>query len=657
MNKRALILALAAMLSVTAANAQPPLRSGKPIMSSAEGGLAPLEVTLAGASLPVGAAYLTQDAAYPSLFLLVRVAVPAARGLYCATMEGTYKAGGQFVFSAPVKVKPYWGKPSKMPAYGCLFPCKGSILSLWAESRETLTLASYNPETRELSKIASLPFSGLEGVYSLSAGELPDGSIEVLALVGNGGKYRKERAADESWYDGTHTYKGDISKGGVRSAIIKDILKGGSFKDVVPSDFIIAPTGALRLKHDFLGADGYLVINRFGVFGWKDSAAPGRGFARDASGKQIRYHANGPRAASIQLRSGEQVLIFGGEGSMESYTFEGMGQDGPLFSESRTVLQSKAALYTGSLAVPSAVDWDGDGAQDIICGNSEGRILFFRNTGSNAAPAFSGFAEELECEGRPLCIRPGYIGVQGPFEAIWGYSCPAVFDWNGDGLPDIVLSDSRGKLEVLLHESSGNGVLRPFALEQDGLEIKGMWRVKPAVARVGDRICVVNMDGDGALHRWWKTDENALEDGGKLKLADGSPITAHKAGTKRDGAYGRVKINLFDWDGDGDLDLILGTPAISSIPRPSAGLPDGRPILQAFLMDNIGSDAEPVFDEPKGFYVGGKDLYLGVHATAPVPCGLGDCSAGANLLVGCESGRLFWINRKDLTPFTLKDRK
>ena len=80
-------------------------------------------------------------------------------------------------------------------------------------------------------------------------------------------------------------------------------------------------------------------------------------------------------------------------------------------------------------------------------------------------------------------------------------------------------------------------------------------------------------------------------------------------------------------------------------------------MLHVFLLENTGSDAEPVFDEPKGFYVGGKDLYLGVHATAPVPCGLGDCSAGANLLVGCESGRLFWINRKDLTPFTLKVRK
>ena len=626
-------------------------------MSSAEGGLAPLGVMLGVASIPVGAAYLGNDAAYPSLFLLARVGVPGARGLYCATMEGTYKAGGQFVFSAPVKVKAYWGKPSKMPSYGCLFPYKGSVLSLWAESKENLTLASYNAETRELSKIASLPFEGLDGVYSLSACEHPNGGIEILALVGDGGKYRKERSVNESWYDGAHIYKGDISKGGVRSAVIKDIRKGGSFKEVVPTDFIIAPTGALRLKHDFLGADGYLVVNRFGVFGWKDSAAAGRGFARDASGHQIRYHANGPGATSIQLRSGEQVLIFGGEGSLESYTFEGMGQDGPLFSESRTVLQSKASLYTGSLGVPSAIDWDGDGAEDIICGNSEGRILFFRNTGSNAAPAFSAFAEELKCEGRPLCIRPGYIGVQGPFEAIWGYSCPAVFDWNGDGLADIILSDSRGKLEVLLHESSGTGVLRPFALEQDGLEIKGLWRVKPAVAKVGDRICVVNMDGDGALHRWWKSDENALTDDGKLTLADGCPITAHKAGTARDGALGRVKINLFDWDGDGDLDLILGTPAISSVPRPSAGFPDRRPMLHVFLLENTGSDAEPVFDEPKGFYVGGKDLYLGVHATAPVPCGLGDCSAGANLLVGCESGRLFWINRKDLTPFTLKDRK
>ena len=659
MNKTILAIGLVLLLGILPMKAQAPLKSGKPLMSSAESGLAPLGVTMGIASLPVGAAYISADAKGPSIFLLARNGVPAGRGLFYATMEGINKAGGQFVFSPLVKIKPYWGKPSKMPAYGCVFSYKGSIFSLWAESKMTLALASFNPETRELSKVASVPFEGLEGVHQLSACENADGSIELMAIVSDGSKYRVDRAADESWYDGRHIYKGAISKGGARSAVIKDPLKGGSFVDVAPTDFIIAPTGVVRLKDDFLGADGWLLVNRFGVLGWKDASAPGRGSARDASGRQIRYHANGPRAASVRLRSGEMVVFMGGEGSLSSCTFEGMGQDGPLFSEPRTVLQRNGTLYTGSLGVPSVVDWDGDGASDIICGNSEGRILFFKNLGSDASPAYSGFAEEVSCEGEPICIRPGYMGVQGPFEAIWGYMCPTVFDWNGDGLLDIVFSDSRGKLEVMLNAGSkGSPYLkRPFCLEEDGLEIKGLWRVKPGVAKIGDRICVVNMDGDGALHLWWKADERSLSDGGQLRLADGSPITSYKAGAKLDGGYGRLKLNLFDWDADGDLDLVVGTAGPSCLPRPSAGLPNRKQVLQVFWLENIGSDAKPLFGELRGFYVDGKDLYLGGHANSPAPCMLGDTSAGANLVVGCESGRLFWLNRTDLTEFTLKDRQ
>lgn len=648
---------ITAVLLVVSATAQPALRSGGPIMSADEKGLAPLGVLQGVASQPVGIAYTSADAAAPSLFLAVRVGVPAARGLYCSTMEGTEKAGGRFVFAPPVKLKPYWGKPSNMPPYGCLFQFKGGVFSFWAESKSSLVLASFNLQTRELTKVASVPFEGLEGIHSLSAIEGPDGTLELTALVSDGTKYRVDRLKGESWYDGAHIYKGAISHGGVRRAVVKDLLKGGKFEEAVPKDFMIAPTGSVRINDDFLGADGYLVVNRFGSIRWSD--ANGKQYVRDGSGNQIRYHANGANAVALRLRSGETVVFMGGEGSLSSCSFEGMGQDGPLFSEPRTVLQIKGALYTGSLGVPEVVDWDGDGMLDIVCGNSEGRILFFRNIGSNASPLFSGTPEELRCEGVPVCFRPGYIGVQGPFEAVWGYMCPTVFDWNGDSRPDIVFSDTQGKLEVMLRRPDGD-LSRPFSLKQDGLEIKGMWRVKPAVATVDGKICIVNLDGDGALHRWWKIDDDTLEDGGTLLLTDGKAITTYTSGANRDGSLGRVKVNLFDWDGDGDLDLILGTPAQTCLPRPEKGIPNSSVLkqlmMQVFYLENKGSDAKPRFADPVGFYVNGKDMPLGVHANAPAPCMLGDSSLGANLVVGCESGRLFWIDRRDLSTFTIKER-
>lgn len=661
---RTLKLILLLTLCCTSAAAQPALRSGRPLMSAAPDGLAPLGIIQGVASLPVGAVYLDADAKYPSVFLCARVGVPAARGVFVATMTGSYRQGGQFVFDAPVKLKPFWGKPRNMPAYGCVFNYKGTVLSLWAEGRNSLTLASYNKDSRELSKIASVPVEGLDGVFLLSATELPDGGVEITALCGDGSRYRSDRSKDESWYDGAHIYKGELSKGGLRSMILKDPLKGGRLEPVSEASFITAPTGVVRVKDSFLGADGYLVVNRFGIAAWKDAASQfsPRTWVRDAGGEQLRYHANGGAATLLRFRSGEQAVLVCGEGAPVSFAFEGMTPQGPQFSKPSTVLMRNAPLYTGSLGVPDVADWDGDGVLDIICGNSEGRILFFRNIGSNAAPQFSGFAEEVCCEGEPICFRPGYLGVQGPFEAVWGYMCPTVFDWNSDGLPDIVFSDSRGKLEVMLNRGTAAApdLHRPFSLKEDGLEIKGLWRVKPAVAKIDGRICIVNLDGNGALHRWWRVDDDCVEDGGVLHSKDGRPVTAHTASAARDGSLGRVKINLCDWDGDGDLDLILGTPNQSCLPAPERGIPNGvvlkQLMMQVFYMENVGTDAAPRFAEPVGFYVNGKDLPLGVHANAPAPCLLGDTSSGLNLLVGCESGRLFWLDRRTLTPFSIKDR-
>lgn len=49
-------------------------------------------------------------------------------------------------------------------------------------------------------------------------------------------------------------------------------------------------------------------------------------------------------------------------------------------------------IDVGSYAAPLAVDWDGDGKKDLICGQFDyGRIRFYPNVGTNSDPLFNDF--------------------------------------------------------------------------------------------------------------------------------------------------------------------------------------------------------------------------------------------------------------------------
>jgi hypothetical protein len=107
--------------------------------------------------------------------------------------------------------------------------------------------------------------------------------------------------------------------------------------------------------------------------------------------------------------------------------------------------QEADAVKFGVLVTPVSYDWDGDGDEDLICGNASGWIGFIENLGGTppkwAAP------ERLSADGHEIHIQAGPNGsIQGPCETKWGYTTLSVADWDHDGLPDLLVNSIWGKV-------------------------------------------------------------------------------------------------------------------------------------------------------------------------------------------------------------------
>jgi WD40 repeat protein len=116
-------------------------------------------------------------------------------------------------------------------------------------------------------------------------------------------------------------------------------------------------------------------------------------------------------------------------------------------------------LVPGLRSCPIILDFDGDGKKDILTGNTDGLLLFYKNVGTDAAPTFSGYSM-VTSMGVPIQLtgslrtRPSVChwtgdGRFGPKDGYWdllvGYGdgkirlyrgLPKAGDLNGDGVVD-----------------------------------------------------------------------------------------------------------------------------------------------------------------------------------------------------------------------------
>lgn len=665
-NVFASLLVVCGLGLVSLAGAQP-LVSGKPIKVGVNGGVGLLAAPNTYSCVPLGHAKVF-DGKRPDFFLA------ATRGLEPGVFLYGYlrqNDRNQPVFAPPVPVKlPFTGRE---PPDGTIFQTSDGTIHGCFFAGGKLTHCVMDVKEKAFREVASLALKGApRGLGRFTVTRHDDTQIDLVFSASNGAKgpTGDTNSDDFAHYDGTGAYRGQWPYAGLVGVSVKPDLSGlvGEPRQLTRSLQEVrgyaSPTGVALGSAG--GNAGVISGGRYGNFYYfsldPGSATDGeRKILVNTQGNVIRHPTVGASPIAYPSTSGQATdLLVGGEGAVYYYRFSGKfdPQGRPMYDDAEPVWQEDADLYTGSLPVPSAADWDGDGNTDLIVGNSEGRILFHKNHGSDREPEF-GIGEPMRAGGNVIEIQQGYRSVQGPGEARWGYSCPTVADWNEDGLPDLLISSARPEHWIAMNVGTKTEpkLSEPRPIYLDGLDLHGQWRTRPAVAKMGRRMAYITQDDAGALRRYWRIDDTNVEDAGPLTLTTGASITVHITPGAGPGQKGRPKLELVDWDGDGALDLFVGTAKRGSLPEPERGLPwlrrkgsgPGVINLQVVYLRNAGTNEAPAFEYPRQLQFRGKDIYLGAHANSPEACTFGEMGKLPNLLIGMESGRIYFFHHDDVT--------
>jgi hypothetical protein len=345
---------------------------------------------------------------------------------------------------------------------------------------------------------------------------------------------------------------------------------------------------------------------------------------------------------------GDVDLLVGDEdGRVALVEHTGKIADGtPVFLPPRYFQQEADRVKCGALATPVGVDWDGDGDEDIVSGNTAGYIQFYENlgTGQGNLPKWAA-PRRLEADGKTIRIEAGRNGsIQGPCEAKWGYTTLSVADWNHDGLLDLVVNSIWG--EVVWYENVGTksaAKLRAArAIEvawpgpapkpawtwwqPKGNQLVTQWRTTPVVVDfTGDGLLdLVMLDHEGYLSLY----ERSSPQPGQFSLLPPRRVFVDSSGqplhlnAKLRGGSGRRKLCCTDWDGDGRLDFLLnGT--------------------NADFLRNAGSKNDLTILDNRGPLARTK---LDAHDTSPTTLDL-NRDGKRDLIVGAEDGFLYYLLR------------
>jgi hypothetical protein len=214
------------------------------------------------------------------------------------------------------------------------------------------------------------------------------------------------------------------------------------------------------------------------------------------------------------------------------------------------------------------VDWNWDGLKDIITGEADGNVRFYKNIGIPAGPQLT---------------FDSYVQFGDDNLDVGNYSTPWVDDWNEDGLNDLLVGEEDGK--VFLYINVGSNEHPVFDVEDY------LYLSNNDVLDFGFRSSpiVVDLDGDG------DKDVASGDNLGKLYFCENhgtnadpqlsAPVALY-TGTTTIIAGSTTRLAPIDWDFDGDIDLMVG----NWYPRLQIFLqtPETAPAPEVILQNNGG---------------------------------------------------------------------
>lgn len=288
----------------------------------------------------------------------------------------------------------------------------------------------------------------------------------------------------------------------------------------------------------------------------------------------------------------------GDEASHYAIYFDTLAQDVPQVSTARWIgdvdllRRPQGETLEGFSHFTAAVgDLDQDGLPDLVAGVEKGSLMWFPNLGSAGSPRFLG------C--RMLADEEGFIDTG-------FYGAPYIYDWDGDGRPDLLVGVSHDA--IVWWRNVGDGAAhQPPQLRYMGFVTADGGRLTVPMTEVdGDESGVFkrdyynkpwvgDWDGDGLpdiLTGGYVTGK-IFHYSGVGRDDQGVPILSYVGQLEADGepidtAWAAAPLAA-DFDNDGDLDLVTGSWWWSGLKRPRQ--PDEAEYLMYYRND--GSATRP----------------------------------------------------------------